>query len=360
MGRAPALLACAAFLLAGCAATPEAALLRGTPVPTRTLEGAPPLRDGRAEFRATFCGALRADGLLPPDDAGCDRWLWRLPDEPDLSAQPAAASVVPGRIAVFLVTGAFSECVDPASRPFADGAARLRAGGAQVETIVVGGRSGTEHNARQIAESLGQVPLDGGSAVILIGYSKGALDILRFMVDFPQVAGRVDAVVSVASPVFGTPLADAADPAYSTLLARLPYEKCPPGDGRVISSLSPATATAWLRSNALPAGARYYSLAGFTTRERVARTLVPSWKYLSRNDARNDGQVVASDAVIPGATLLGYANADHWGIAQTIETVHPVLVAREDPARFPLEQLFLAIVQFVAADLARDNGSKVP
>jgi len=359
VARGSALLACGLFLLAGCAATPDADFLRGTPVPVKTLASAPRVRDGRAGFRETFCAALRADGLLSPGDEGCGRWLWRMRDEPDAGAHDAAPPTVPGRAVVFLVTGAFSECVDPASRPFADGAARLRSAGASVETIVVGGRSGTEHNARQIAESLGNVSLDDDQALILIGYSKGALDILRFLVDFPEVAGRVDAVVSVASPVFGTPLADAADPAYSTLLARLPYDKCPPGDGQVISSLSPATATAWLRSNPLPAGSRYYSLAGFATRERVARALVPSWKYLNRIDARNDGQVVAADAVIPGATLLGYANADHWGVAQTIETVHPVLVARDDPARFPLEQLFLAIVRFVAADLGKDIGSSV-
>jgi hypothetical protein len=52
--------------------------------------------------------------------------------------------------------------------------------------------------------------------------------------------------------------------------------------------------------------------------------------------------------------VLGFANADHWGVAQTIETEHPVLAARQDPVLFPLEQLFVAMVAFIADDLAQN------
>jgi hypothetical protein len=159
--------------------------------------------------------------------------------------------------------------------------------------------------------------------------------------------------VGVASPVFGTPLADLAEPAYAALVAKLPHDKCPPGDGEVMASLRPEAASEWLAANPLPAGVRFYSLAAFTTHEHVARALVPFWKHLGGTEVRNDGQVVATDAVIPGSTLLGYANADHWGAAQAIEIEHPVLAARQDPAAFPLEQLFVAMVAFIADDLAQ-------
>jgi pimeloyl-ACP methyl ester carboxylesterase len=256
-----------------------------------------------------------------------------------------------------LVTGAFSECVGESSRPFSAGAERLRAVGGNVRTIVVSGRSGTSYNARQIAETVAASPIDDDRRVILVGYSKGGLDILRFLVDFPELAGRVDAVVGVAAPLFGTPLAELAAPAYAALAAKMPHERCPPGDGAVIASLTPDAASRWLTENPLPASVRFYSLVAFTTREHVGRALAPFWKHLGGIRVRNDGQVVATDAVIPGSTLLGYANADHWGIAQTIETEHPVLVARPDPSLFPLEQLFVTMVAFVAADLERNAGS---
>jgi hypothetical protein len=118
----------------------------------------------------------------------------------------------------------------------------------------------------------------------------------------------------------------------------------------VIHSLEPQLAARWLADNPLPAHVRYYSLTGFTTRKHVARSLVPTWRYLNRIDVHNDGQVVAADALIPGATLLGFANADHWGIAESIETVHPFLAGRPDQTPFPLEQLLASIVEFVAID----------
>jgi pimeloyl-ACP methyl ester carboxylesterase len=354
VSAAHGLLLAAALVLGGCATAPQPAEVLTAPMQVQSIAGAPRVLDGRAAFRAAFCSMLRAEGVVPPGDLTCDRWLWRLSDEPAGDADRVILPANPERLEVVLVTGAFSECVGESSRPFSAGAARLQAAGATVRTIVVGGRSGTHHNARQIADALSTSQIDDERKVILIGYSKGGLDILRFLVDFPDLAERVDAVVGVASPVFGTPLADLAEPAYAALVAKMPYDKCPPGDGEVIASLTPDAATQWLYANPLPADVRFYSLAAFTTREHVARALAPFWKHLGGTDVRNDGQVVATDAVIPGSTILGYANADHWGVAQTIETEHPVLAARQDPALFPLEQLFVAMVAFIADDLAQD------
>ena len=52
------------------------------PVQVKTVPGAPRVVDGRAAFRSAFCSMLRAEGVVPPGDPTCDRWLWRLSDEP--------------------------------------------------------------------------------------------------------------------------------------------------------------------------------------------------------------------------------------------------------------------------------------
>ena len=354
--RILALLASVATLLGGCASTPGARELRSEPVRFRTIEGAPAVEERRAEFRAVFCDELRREGLVTSEDESCARWLWRLPDEIDSGVAGVGSVLSPPELALFIVTGAFSECVGDEARPYIVGADRLRAEGAFVETIMVGGRSGTASNARQIAAAIERAQVPSERRIIVVGYSKGALDALRFLVDFPTLAGQVDAVVSVAGPIYGSPLATMAEAPYARLLARLPYDKCPPGDGEVIRSLDPTIATQWLASNPLPSNVRYYSIAGFTTREHMARSLVPTWKILNRTDVRNDGQVVAADAVIPGSTLLGYANADHWGIAESIETARTFLAARPDPTPFPLEPLLRAIARFVSDDIERAAG----
>ena len=346
------------ILLNGCATLPDSRTLLANPVPVKTIDGAPAIQDERARFREVFCSIMRDEGRVDHEDASCDRWLWRLPDEPEAADVEPAVAPAPESLAIFLVTGAFSECVGEEARPLSAGAERLRTAGAHVETIIVSGRSGSDHNAQQIADVLERAQLHGDQTTILIGFSKGALDILHFLVNFPLASSQVDAVVSIASPVFGSRLADKADSTYSTLLAKLPYYTCPPGDGQIMRSLRTDTTTQWLASNSLPSHVRYYSLASFTTREHVARGLAPTWKFLNHTDPRNDGQVIAADAVIPGATLLGYANADHWGVATTVESVHTYLGARPDPAPFPLESLFDSIVLFVSDDLTRSCRSK--
>jgi hypothetical protein len=344
--------------LAGCASAPVAPPvtnpLLATPIVADTPPGGPPIVDGRARFRAVFCDELAAN---PQAAAGrtCDRWLWHMPDEPALPAVTTAPSgPAESAASVIVVPGAFSECYGDDTQPFADGDERLTSRGFDIHRIVVSGRSGTDNNARQIAAALAKLDLPAGRRVMMVGFSKGANDILRFLVDFPDQASRIDAVISVASPILGTPAAGLAAGTYNALLKDLPLEACPPGDGQVLESLRPETRRTWVAANPLPSRIRYYSIAAFADRDRIASLLVPPWRYLNGFDRRNDGQVIASKTVIPGATVLGYVNSDHLGLAMHNVQTHAPLVDRDDAVPFPTEALLLALVLFVQQDL---NGS---
>lgn len=352
-------IALVAVSLAGCVSGPSPADLRSAPIAAVLPQGAPALVDGRARFRPVFCSELASNAQPLAAARSCDDWLWRLPDE----APPAAAgSALPehgaSSVDVVLVPGAFSECFGDEAQPFSEGAQLLKARGYRVDTLVVSGRSGTEHNAKQVGEALASYQTTPGHKLVLVGFSKGTIDILRFLVDFPEQSRMVDAVVGVGSPVMGTPAADLAAGTYAVLLKDIPQEACAPGDGRVIESLKPETQGAWMAANPLPARVRYYSAAAFATRDRIARTLVPSWHYLNRIDTRNDGQVPANRALIPGSTLLGYVNADHWGLAMRNERYHPHLVSRPDKTPFPIAAFLAAVIDFVERDLSAADTSR--
>jgi len=344
--RVFAVCALAGLVLSACVSLPSARELRRAPSP-HLAAGAPPgIVDGRAAFRALFCEALGDY----PEDAGppvpCDFWLHRLEDEPSgpVAVRPPAA--VP--MQVLLVTGAFSECFGEYAAPFRSALDSLRDGGIRVDTIVVGGRSGTAHNAREIADYLHAWPVRPDVPLVLVGYSKGAIDILQFLVDFPEPAQRVDAVVSIAGSIGGSPLADEFGGLYEFLFSHLPSGHCPPGDGDVVDSLRTDVRDAWLHENALPASVDYYSVVAFTTRDRVARSLVLPWETLLKHGRRNDGQLLAQDALIPGSTLLGYLDADHWAVALDIEDESPLLANRDEEAQFPHLALLHAILRQVA------------
>ena len=94
-----------------------------------------------------------------------------------------------------------------------------------------------------------------------------------------------------------------------------------------MESLRPETRKAWLAAHVLPREVRYYSLVAYPQPERISSLLKPSYRQLSRVDARNDSQVIFYDQVVPGGTLLGYLNADHWAVVAPIARSHSTIAA---------------------------------
>ena len=337
-------------LLGACTTLPEAEELTQAPAP-HLEPGAPDgIVDERDQFRELFCAALEKRRERDGEPTACDAWLHRIDDEPVGALDPTPDSRTQP-LEVIFVTGAFSECFGDVARPFQSSIGELAADGHRFQTIVVDGRSGTETNAAEIALQIAKLPADPGIPRILVGYSKGTSDILQFLVDFPTFAERVDAVVSVAGSVRGSPLAEHYEGAYDLFISHFPMGHCDAGDGQLLHSLRSDVRTKWLNENPLPGQVRYYSIAAFTTHDFVARGLGHTWKNLLRHDRRNDGQLLPQDALIPGSTLLGYVNADHWAVALDLESELEFIAHRHNPVTFPRTALIEAILDYVGSDL---------
>jgi pimeloyl-ACP methyl ester carboxylesterase len=280
-----------------------------------TYPSAPGVHEGRVRFRQIVCTLAQERATGRPSDVDCENLLWRLNDEP--LSPPAWPALPPHdpRLRILIVPGAFAECFLEFGMPFEDAGAALKQRGYRIDFIPVGGRSGADHNAGQIAAAVEQLPSESGERVLLIGHSKGAVDILHFLVNHPQPARRISAVVSVSGPIMGSPLADALSGIYARFFSRMPFTTCTPGDRAVVESLKRSYQTTWLASHRLPDHIRYFSLATFARREDIHPLMLFTYDLLAGYDPRNDGYVAFSDQVIPGATLLGYANLDHWDIA---------------------------------------------
>ena len=220
--------------------------------------------------------------------------------------------------------------------------------------IDVDGLSGTRNNASQIAEFLAALPVEhAGKKLILVGYSKGTSDILRFLVDYPGLANNVVAVVSIAGSVGGSSLSYDATQNQAELLKLTPQSECDEGDGMAVESLRPDRRLAWLEENELPGHIAYYSVVTFPEPDRISFGLRFTWRKLSRIDSRNDAQLLFYDQVIPGSTLIAYVNADHWALAVPIARTHPTIGSMfVDQNDFPREALLEAIMRFVEEELA--------
>jgi hypothetical protein len=339
--------------LGGCATTP---LSPYTPE-TTPLILAPAsyagVQDKRGRFREIFCKILEQRGPALPDHRPCEEALALVGAEPDGTGADVFLGKSARSLVAMVVPGVGWDCFANWLAPRDTIAKHLRPLGYDRTVVKVDSLSGSASNARQIRDAILRMqPPDSGPRLVLIGYSKGAPDILEAVVSYPEIRPYVAAVVSAAGAVGGSPLGNQLDPSLLALLGHWPGAECAPGDGGALASLRPATRHAWLAQNTLPEDVPYYSLVTFPAPERISVILKLTYNKLSRIDARNDGQLLFYDQVIPGSALLGYVNADHWSLAVPIGRSHPFLretfVNHND---FPREALLEAILRLVEEDL---------
>lgn len=272
--------------------------------------------------------------------------LTRLADELPRRADPSPLPAPDPRLHILFIPGAFGECFKESALPFPAAIPHLSALGYSVRVVDVSGRSSSTHNAGLIAEAVGEETLAPGEKLMLVGYSKGVPDIFEFLVSYPQLVSRVDAVVGIAGAVNGTPIADAYMNLYA-MVSGIDLKNCAAGDGRVLESLSRGKRLPWLATHKLPAGPRYFSVGSFVRSEETARLLGHTKSILTRAEPLNDGQMIFYDQLIPGSTLLGYANGDHWAIVLPLQEKWTYWGANDAGTRYPRDLLFEAIVLYV-------------
>jgi len=347
------IISCGAFT---CGCTPQL-LSSGEQTPAQLLvyPGSPPVHDGRVRFRQMVCDLAGRLSLGANPHFDCTQLLWRMSDEKESPSSPPSLPRHDPHLHLLIVPGAFAECFPEFGMPFEDAAKSLRQRGYRIDFISVSGRSGADHNAAQIAAAVEQLHDDPAERIVLIGHSKGALDILHFLVNYPHTARRISAVVSVAGPVNGSPIADHFAGTYRSVFSRMPFMYCQPGDRDIVNSLTRSYCMTWLASHRLPEHVKYFSLGGFAGREDIHPMMLFTYDLLSTVEPKNDGYVAFSDQVIPGATLLGYANLDHWDIALPVrERLNFGGVNSRSAER---EVLFEAIVLTVAESLNSASNS---
>lgn len=363
-------LACAllASLLTACAPGPLLSYRNDQP-PTVSLPlAAAGVSDQRQAFGALFAEELVASGQT----GGVSDWLH------GVDGEAAAAAVSPSRAAfnaragatsVIIVPGLFGDCLGAYAMPFGDGiehpagspanAAYQRyadLGLRDLQMAVLPGRASSVANGARLADQIrAQAAMPGVEHIVLVAYSKGvadslhALDVLRGDGGIPP---QVQALVSVAGTVMGSPVADYFESLYESLSPHFTPLECTPSEGGDVASVTRHERVAWLAEHGLPEGIAYYSIVAFMPRDEMAPALSTPARMLEAIDPRNDGQVLAADAIFPGGTLLAEARADHWSVALP-RSQHPNLLMRTmgSGAPFPQEVLLRSTLVWVVGGL---------
>ncbi len=342
------------LVFAACATGPSAPYSEDGPPLVLLPASLAGVQDERGRFREIFCAILEERGSTLPDYRPCDDALIRVGDEPGGPGHPVELGRARRDLVAVLVPGVGWDCFEDWLDLKGSIPRHVRPFGYDQVTLKVDALSSCTNNARQIRDALMAMEADpSGPNLVLMGYSKGAPDILEALVAYPEIHGRIAAVISLGGAVGGSPLAEDATQSQLELMRHWPGARCSAGDGGARESLRPAIRKGWLAKNPLPRKFPYYSLVTYPRPERVSSAFELSYEQLSRIDPRNDGQLLFYDQVIPGSTLLGYVNADHWAIAIPIARSHSTLGSTfVDQNRYPREALVEAVLRFVEEQLA--------
>lgn len=255
---------------------------------------------------------------------------------------------IAARYRFFVVPEFGGECLKDA-RAFSTSIAHLKeAHRVDVEYFAVAPFASSEENGKSIARRIdGEWSVDSTRRFILIGYGKGAADILEALRVVDEPKQKVAAVASIAGVVGGTWV-----PEDVQALMAPPHPWLAPGcPGNVqdgIHSLLREVRHAFLRQTPTPVPS--YSIVGAVSLDETSSIFRRSWKRLSVYAKEQDGQMVGWEAVLPGAKYLGAVRADHWAIALPFEeSAQPPKGI--DRNHFPRDALLEAIVRYVATDL---------
>jgi hypothetical protein len=340
-----------ALICAACATPPPEPAMPALVVQPVRLAA---LTDQRAAYRRRFCQLLDA-----PWNAPCPFYLTKFDDEPDAAASVELPGAPHPPVNLFVVSGVFSECF-PRLQTFGDARGTQATGSVTFFDVPIHGRGSTELNA-QIVRSTILAELARQSTPrlnIILSYSKGTADSLAALAESGELAGRIDALLSVAGAVNGSPLADALGTLYASVAAWVPFDACKVTDRGELQSLTRAERLNWLLAHPLPRHPRYYSLVATPTDDRVSPLLRLPYRKLAKLDPRNDGQLMYYDAVIPGSTLLGYLNADHFAVALPLLRWHPVALSVLAQANdFPRQQMLTAALDIILQELHTPHQS---
>ena len=311
--------------------------------------GQPSVQDGRTRFRTLFCELAARES---PHGLDCEKLLVRLAAEPEETA-PAPLPAHDPRLQILLIPGGFAECFKEAEL-LPEAMPRLRSAGYQVRLVPVSGRSSSAYNTYRIAVAVARTQLPPGGRLVLMGYSKGAVDILEFLVQYPSLAARVHAVVSISGSINGSPVANRYGFLYRATEDVI-LRDCPPGDKSISVDLERERRQSWLARQRFPGHIRYFSIGSIAPPEERARAFLHIGGSLRYIDPLHDGQLIFYDQLIPGSELLGYVRADHWAIALTLQEHWHLMGTNPAGTHFPRGLLVEAIMLRVSEALSNSR-----
>jgi hypothetical protein len=167
-----------------------------------------------------------------------------------------------------------------------------------------------EHNAKVIRDAVLEAA-KGGRQVVLIGHSKGGMDMTAAVAMYPEIKEHVRAAVAMQSPYGGVPVAsDIGDQRLLSGIAGKTIEWVLRGDEDSLPDFSYENRRQFVEKYPWPSEIPTVSLATSSDSQFNGLTPVINW-YKVRYGEETDGVVAQRDSEIPGSRVVRLDNLDH-------------------------------------------------
>ncbi|HET7104887.1 MAG TPA: LssY C-terminal domain-containing protein [Terracidiphilus sp.] len=306
--------------------------------------------DESAAFGDIFCSVLKQKNPDGGDWGPCSQYI-SAPGRDDETLSPLS-----NQFRVLVVPGILSSCV-PDSPAFQEGIEALKMQYSMDAAVLPVPNDSSESNAAVIARYLREHKSGDDKKFILVGYSKGAPDIQVALAQDPDIKNQVAAFVTVAGAVGGSPIADLLPQVAEKYMNVVPLKSCQGDLSTGFKSLKRSVRHAFMAAHP-DTGVPTFSLVAHSSETTTSKSLLATWRMLATYGGIEDGQLLKDDAVIPGATFLGAALADHFAVALPFDkSPDSAIRSGMDKARYPRAALLESLVRFVTADLDKQSGN---
>jgi hypothetical protein len=300
--------------------------------------------DRRAAFGALFCSVFEKERPDVGTWGPCADYIESPPSD------RVAVGSIPTQYRLAIVPGVLSSCAS-AAPAYKEGQEHLRtAHGLTVDLLPAPNRSSAE-NGKDIAKFLKENYTKDHRKFIVLGYSKGAPDIMEGLAGDADALAAVSALVTVAGAVGGSPIADLLPAQAERWIKSVNLLECQGDVNSAFKSLRRDVRQSFLSLHP-DLGVPVYSVAAISDKESTSKVLQENWQLMAVYAQQQDSQLVRTDAIYPGGNDLGAVRGDHWAVALPFEDSTDANMQKlVDRNHFPRTTLLEALVRLVTQDL---------